>query len=30
VRSFGDNDENELEWNMSRIERDGIGKAFWP
>jgi hypothetical protein len=30
VRSFGNNDENELEWNMKRIERNGIGKAFWP
>jgi hypothetical protein len=30
VRSFGNNDENELEWNMKRIGRDGIGKAFWP
>jgi len=28
VNNFGDNDENELEWNMKRIERDGIGKAF--
>jgi len=30
VRSFGNNDENELQWNMKRIGRDEIGKAFWP
>ncbi len=30
VKSFRDHDENELEWNMKKIERDGIGKAFWP
>jgi hypothetical protein len=30
VKSFSNNNENELEWNMKRIERDGIGKPFWP